>query len=63
VAQGRTNKQPTKGNIMAHIKLTDEHLEDKDVLDLTAAELRQLDEKELKHFESILERWSINGKA
>lgn len=52
---------------MAHIKLTDEHLEDEDVIDITADELlrklRELDEKELKHFESILERWSINGKA
>ena len=48
---------------MAHIELTDEHIEDKDILDLTAAELRKLDEKERESFESIIERWCINGTA
>jgi hypothetical protein len=52
-----TNSQ--KGYNMASTKLTDEHLTDYDVLDLTAAELQQLDDIEKINFESILDSWCL----
>ena len=44
---------------MAYTKLTDEHLPHYDVLDLTAAELQQLDDIEKINFESILDSWCL----